>query len=51
LIKARTAAGPVSLSVLVAPDGLAISVPKWTFKADELVPIVNAGLALTNALR
>ena len=48
---AGAAAGPVSLSVLVTPEGLAISVPQWTFKTDELVPIVNAGLALTSAMR
>ena len=51
LSAARAAAGPVSLSVLVTPDGLAISVPKWTATTDDLVPIVNAGLALTRAMR
>lgn len=51
LIAARGAAGPVSLSVLITPEGIAISVPQWTFKADDLAPIVNAGLALTIAMR
>ncbi len=51
LSAARAAAGPVSLSVLITPKGLAISVPQGTFKTDELVPIVNAGLALTSAMR
>jgi hypothetical protein len=30
---------------------LAFSVPRWTFKTEELVQIVNAGLALTKAMR
>ena len=51
LSAARAAAGPVSLSVLITPEGIAVSVPQWTFKTDELVPIVNAGLALTSAMR
>ena len=51
LSAARAKAGPVSLSVLITPEGIAVSVPQWTFKTDELVPIVNAGLALTSAMR
>jgi hypothetical protein len=51
LAAARAAAGGGSLSVLITPAGLAISVPKWTYQADELAPIVDAGVALTTALR
>ena len=51
LQKARAAAGPVSLSVLVTPEGLAISVPQWTARAADLDPIVKAGTALTTAMR
>jgi hypothetical protein len=48
---ARAAAAPEAPSVLITAIGLAISVPRWTSRADELVPIVNAGMALTRALR
>jgi hypothetical protein len=51
LSAAQEAAGPVSLSVLVTPKGLALSVPRWAFTADDLVPIVRAGVAMTNAMR
>jgi hypothetical protein len=51
LSAARAAAGPISLSVLITPEGLAVSAPTWPAKTDELVPIVNAGLVLTKALR
>lgn len=48
---ARSAAGPASLSVLVTPQGLAVSVPQWTARAADLEPIVKAGMALTTAMR
>jgi hypothetical protein len=51
LSAARAAAGPVSLSVLITPEGLAVSVPKWPTTTDELVPIVKAGLTLASAMR
>ena len=51
LTAARGVAGPLSLSVLITPNGLAVSVPKWPAKTDKLVPIVKAGLALASAMR
>ena len=51
LTTARAAAGPLSLSVLITPQGIAVSAPKWPAKTDELLPIVNAGLTLARAMR
>ncbi len=51
LADARAAAGPLSLSLLITPEGLAISAPKWPATTGELVPIVNAGVILTSAMR
>lgn len=48
---ARAAAGPASLSVLITPKGLSVSVPQRTGRADELEPIVKAGMALAAAMR
>ena len=51
LLAARAVAGPVSLSVLVTPQGLAVSAPQWTARAADLEPIVKAGMRLATAMR
>lgn len=51
MIAARAAAGTVALSVLITPEGLAVSVPRWCYQADELAPLVDAGVSLVKAMR
>jgi len=51
LVAIRDSAGPASLSVLITPEGLAVSEQRLIFTADQLEPIVNAGVTLTKAMR